>query len=547
MRAAGYIRVSTAEQADKGWNLGEDRRLIEARCESEGWELVEIYDDGGRQGDDPDRPGLRALLDSLGDLDVVLMRSQDRISRDIGIWAVTSAALRAAGVRVETFSGPIDLESPAGEFMANVMASVGKFEKRQTGQRVKQAMQARAGMGLHPGGPAPYGYRWEDKALVTVPHEAGVVRRIYGDYVAGMGQRAVVRALNESRLPTRHGGQWQQSAVVRVLSSVLYTGKLEFKGEVMPGAHEAILSEGVWNRAQEIRTGALRRKGGRHPEGGHLLARGVLRCTCGSAMIPRKARAGVERDRYVCRGRIEHGQEFCSQPSIRRELVDEPFMAHLLDGYIDIEATQKRIEERTGSALTGAREALKDAEAELLRKQESIVRIERDYLDGKLPADDWTRFKARLADELEGAKRALQRAQEHVHETEEAGLLGDAEQVLLDHLAALKRAVTAQAGAAPDLAALRNVIGQMFEAVQLVAWEDGSHPLYGHDDLANASPRPRLAVKADGQRYWLFPKLRWSAVDTGTFKPTGQEIPVGSIPQYPPSVPNPFLCRYCWW
>ena len=68
MRAAGYIRVSTQEQATNGWNLDEDRKLIEARCEREGWELVAIHDDGGRQGDDPDRPGLGALLASLDEL-----------------------------------------------------------------------------------------------------------------------------------------------------------------------------------------------------------------------------------------------------------------------------------------------------------------------------------------------------------------------------------------------------------------------------------------------------------------------------------------------
>src|SRR5579871_2601287 len=115
MRAAGYIRVSTQEQAQQGWNLDEDRKLIEERCEAKGWELVEIFDDGGLQGDDPNRPGLLAMLDSLESFDVLVLRSQDRLSRDIGIWALASTALRTAGVKVETFTGPLDLESPAGE------------------------------------------------------------------------------------------------------------------------------------------------------------------------------------------------------------------------------------------------------------------------------------------------------------------------------------------------------------------------------------------------------------------------------------------------
>jgi site-specific DNA recombinase len=544
VRAAGYIRVSTQEQVDKGWNLDEDRKLIEARCEERGWELVAIFDDGGRQGDDPDRPGLRELLDTLDELDVVVLRSQDRISRDIGIWAVTSAALRAARVQLETFSGPIDLESPAGEFMANVMASVGKFEKRQTGQRVRQALSARASAGLHTGGQAPFGYAWRDKTLVVVPHEAEVVRRIYRDYISGMGQRAVVRALNEEGVPTRptptrSAARWYQSAITRVLSNVVYTGKLDFKGDVTDGSHHAIVSEEDWNRAQAIRTGALRRKGGRHPDGRHLLTRGILRCTCGSAMIPRKERVGVERERYVCGGRIEHGPAFCSQPSIRRELIDEPFLAHLLDGYIDIEATTRRIDERMASALTMAREALVQAEHDAASAEAKLARVRGHYQEGKIEAEDWAEQRRELTAGVAAAQEAVERARAHLREVEQGGVPNDAEQLLLEHLAAIKQAVTDGVGAAPDLAALRNVIGQMFESVELVRADEWPR-LQGQGFIpfcVDVGPVPTVADRADLAKtpnprsgrvetggYYLFPRLRWSSVDSA-FKPMRQAIP----------------------
>ncbi len=48
---------------------------------------------------------------------------------------------------------------------------------------------------------------------------------------------------------------------------------------------------------------------------------------------------------------------------------------------------------------------------------------------------------------------------------------------------------------------------------------------------------------ADDRGYWPLPTLRWSAVDTDTFKPIGQEMPVLWSGQYP----HGFLCRYCWW
>jgi hypothetical protein len=99
MRAAGYVRVSTEEQVKHGWNLDEDKQRIQELANAEGWELIELWDDGGLRGDNPDRPGLRAMLDSLGQFDVLVMRSLDRLSRDLFIYAQVRNALRDAGVQ----------------------------------------------------------------------------------------------------------------------------------------------------------------------------------------------------------------------------------------------------------------------------------------------------------------------------------------------------------------------------------------------------------------------------------------------------------------
>jgi site-specific DNA recombinase len=539
MKVAGYIRVSTDEQVKHGWNLAEDRELIRQRC-PEGAEL-EYFDDGGLQGDDETRPALLAMLNRLDEFELIIMRSQDRISRDPVIWGTAAKGFRAAGVRIDTFSGPIDLGTPQGRFSASVMAAVGKLEKEQIGQRVQQALGARARAGLHTGGAAPYGYTWEDKLLVIVEREAEIIRRIFTDYLNGRSQRAIIRSLNDSGVPTRHGGDWHQSAVSRILGDdgIVYTGKLRYKEEVLDGRHDAIITEEVWQKAQAISSDGHRRKGGRHADGAHLLTRGILRCPeCGSAMIPRKARPGVERERYVCHGRIAHPGS-CSQRSIRRELIDEPFLAHLLDGYIDLEAALKRIEERTASALTLAREALTQAKAELQRAEVRVARVRRGWQDGVLDDDDYREQWPEVQAERDAALAALQRAEEHASQTEDTGIVGDAEQILLDHLAALKRAVATGADAAHDLAALRNVIGQMFESVSLTAWDEGIALAFG--DGAGPSARPRVPVT--GRGYWLLPKLRWSAVDADTFRPIGQEIPVPEWQSYP----HGFLCRYCWW
>jgi site-specific DNA recombinase len=551
MRAAGYVRVSTVEQAENGLNLREDRERIREKCEAEGWELIEVFEDAGMQGDDPDRPGLAALLDSLAGVDVVVLRSIERLARDPMILGLATNTFRAAGVRVESFvTGPIDIETPQGEFTSSLFAAIGKFEKRLTGQRVKQAMAARVRSGDLPGGHAPFGYAWAEKRLAIDPRAAQIVRRIFGEYATGVGQRGIVRALNEDGVPSATGGRWTQSAISRTLARAAYVGKLEVKDadgnlELLEGRHEAIIDNDLWSRVQAIRSGADGRKGGRQPEGKHLLTRGLLRCKCGSAMIPRKARPGIERERYVCAGRLADPSS-CSQQSIRRELIDAPLLAAVLTDYVDIEATRKRIEGRMTSALTSARQAVVEADRELAVNEGRTAKVKRGWQDEVIGDDEYAAQSAELTAEREAAQQALRQAVSRVQEIEQAGTQGDAEQALLDHLAQLKRAAATTTGQAPDLSALRNVLGDLFDRVQLVKGDDLS-PLatYDGDGLAPLDELPRA-----GDGYSLVPIVRGSALDAELEPvpremptPIGQATPVPVAQSYPPG----FFARYCWW
>jgi site-specific DNA recombinase len=537
MRAAGYVRVSTIEQQRHGWNLGEDRERILERADAEGWELVELFDDGGRQGDDLERPGLQALLASVeaGAVEVVILRDLDRLSRDRYIYALAVRTFDLAGVAVYEFDKP---EAVTFDLATDVRAAVAQDEKRKIGVRVKLARAGRERAGLVPGGTAPYGLRWQEKRLVQVPEQAAVVRRIFTDYASGMGQRAIVRAFAAEGIRSATGAPWHQSGVSRVLAQPLYAGRLR-NGE--DAEHEAIVGAELWERVQATRASASRRKGGRQADGGHLLVRGTLRGVCGAAMLPRKARPGVERERYVCAGRIAD-PDSCSQPSIRRECIDAPFLATLLDGYIDLDATRQRIAERAQSALVDGRQAAEQAEAELGRADARLAKVERGWQDEVIDDAEYARQRADLEAQREAASAALERAQEHVEHVEQVGVPGDVEQVVLDHLAALKRAVASGFGEAPNLEARRNVIGDLFAEVQLVRSHTFPGPGVNDGVIPWHHDTPVVDDEDGQQRYWLLLVLRASAVDAGTAKPIGQAMPVPVAQSYPPG----FLARYCW-
>lgn len=536
--------------------LSDGRKLAAER----GLQVVAEHQDEAASAYSGDRgPGLAKALAECerlsaehGSCALIVQRS-DRLARGDGKQARSLVEITLWAIKhdVELHSVQ-DPEILAGGDMALLMSAIGGLrgngESKVKAESVRKGMRRRAERGEWVGGHPPYGYasagRYEP--LSIVPAQAAVVRRIFADYATGVSQKALVRRLNEDKIPTATGAKWGQSRITRMLSQVAYIGKQTVKDDdgqrtrVLDATHEAIVDDDLWRRVQATRSGASRRKGGRHADGGHLLVRGVLRCRCGAAMIPRKARQGVERERYVCAGRIADPGS-CSQPSIRRERIDAPLLATLLDGYIDLEATQQRIEQRASTALAEARQAVADTESELARAEARLARVQRGWQDAVIDDAEYARQKADLDVERSGALAAAERAQAHADRIERmGGVGGDAEQALLEHLGKLKRAVGDGASTAPDLAALRNVIGDLFQEVQLVlggeypeAIADGVIPW--HDNVP--------AVADGDDRYWLLLVLRTAAVDDGTLKPIGQAMPVPAWQSYPEG----FLARYCWW
>lgn len=531
-RCVGYVRVSTDEQVRDGWNLNADRERIGEIAAAQGWDLIEVHDDEGRQGDDPDRPGLLAMLATLDECDVIVMRSMDRLSRDMGIYAMATTAIQHAGVRVETFTGPVDLASPEGELSGNVLAAIARFEKRQIGVRVRQAKAARAKAGGHPGGKRPYGYALVDtgrngshdkpiRELRPDPFERTVVVRMF-EMAEATSQRQIARILNAEGIPASKGGRWTQSTVARVLGSPLYVGKIRrtVNGawELHKGQHPAIVDEDLWKDVNKSRATPERRVGGRPLGSAHICTRGLLRCSCGSAMIP----VASYEDRpevYKCIGRRDHGPEFCRQSSVRRETVDEALLTELTSRYFDLDGTRDRLRDRLAQERPMAGAAVEDAERELLKVNADarLARIKRGWQEDVLDDDEYRSQVQEVESERQAAQAAVEQARTRVAAIEATGSTTDAEEALLRHLADLRQLVCGTVEQARDIEALRTVVRQLFERVTLVRWTW---------DTVDEIQAAGITAGRDGDLF-LIPKPRAGVIDWAGFpKLTINQVPV---------------------
>ena len=153
-RVVGYIRVSTADQGTNGAGLDAQRAAIEAECDRRGWQLIRIEEDV-LSGRTLRRPGLQRVLEACrsAEADGVVVAKLDRLSRSLVDFAGLLAEAQAGGWNLVALDLGVDLSTPSGEFLANIMASAAQWERRLIGLRTKEALAVRRAQGSHLSGP----------------------------------------------------------------------------------------------------------------------------------------------------------------------------------------------------------------------------------------------------------------------------------------------------------------------------------------------------------------------------------------------------------
>src|SRR4029450_2250406 len=85
MKAIGYIRVSTDEQADSGAGLEAQLRAIREEAGRRSWQLIEGFRDAASGKSLKGRPGLQGATQPLegGGADTLVVAKLDRLSRSL--------------------------------------------------------------------------------------------------------------------------------------------------------------------------------------------------------------------------------------------------------------------------------------------------------------------------------------------------------------------------------------------------------------------------------------------------------------------------------
>lgn len=204
-RVVGYVRVSTDRQGESGLGLQAQREAIERECAHRGWELAAIHEDVA-SGGSTSRPGLdAAILACLdGNAAGIVVAKLDRLSRSVIHFANLLEAATKDGWNIVALDFGLDLATPQGRLVANVLMSVAVWEREMIGLRTREALaQARAN-GVVLGRPS--GVSDELRARITQMRSSGMTYQNIAD------------VLNLAEVPTaQNGAEWYSSTIAAIL------------------------------------------------------------------------------------------------------------------------------------------------------------------------------------------------------------------------------------------------------------------------------------------------------------------------------------------
>ena len=149
------------------------------------------------------RPGWAQLCEMRRSREVseIVVWRLDRLGRTASGLTKLFDELNAEGVNLVSLKDSLDLSTPAGRLMANVLASVAQYETEVRGERVKAGIAAARANGKKWGGRRP-GVLYPDKlrAALTLHLEGMSVVGIAG--AVGMSRQWVHRMLKKAKIET---------------------------------------------------------------------------------------------------------------------------------------------------------------------------------------------------------------------------------------------------------------------------------------------------------------------------------------------------------
>ena len=432
-----YCRVSTDEQAEFGYSIDEQKRLLEEWCKANDYIIYKCYSDRGISGKNiKDRPALKELLSDAkaGKFDMVISWKINRVSRKLEDVLKIVNLLEKNNITFKSYSEPFETDTPAGRMQFQMMALIGEFERGTIAQNVKMGMIAKAKSGNWCGGRVlgydlvPNNSPEEEKKgknkLEINEKEAEIVRFIFNEYRKGKGYKAITNKMNKLGYKTKKGNNFSVGSIRDILTNPVYIGEIRYnvrqnwsekrRRNINPnpirvkGKHEAIIDRELWDKVQLILE-SKKGKPSRIYDGEYPLT-GILRCPkCGAGMVISRttntlADGTKKRIAYYCCGNWKNkGTSVCNSNTIRVDKANEYVfkkIEELVSNEAMIKAVVKYFNKERKDKVKPAKRLLGDIDKELEKLDKRKRKIFEAYEDDILTKEEFQTRKDELNEKI---------------------------------------------------------------------------------------------------------------------------------------------------
>ncbi|MFD3572836.1 recombinase family protein [Streptomyces sp. NPDC058644] len=452
----GYIRVSTYYEDKISPDI--QRAAINAWADRTNRRIVKWIEDLDISG----RTFKRKIMNGIKTV-------EEREARGIAVWrysrfgrsrhgnAVNLARLEQVGGRLESATESTDTSTAFGRLQMGMAFKFAEFESDRIGEVWAETREHRRAHGLPATGGQRWGYKWHRRVLdekgVLHPEwyepaeDLGLIALdLYERAADGQPMNSLTKWLGRNGYTGTRGKPWNQTGLTRYMDSGFPAGWLRYhpddcdcppadpEGNVhraalckkkvyMPGSHELIVKEDVWEEYQRRRKLASNKPAtNRAPA---YPTSGLVVCgRCGGATVAGggstygAGKVLIRKNGYVFRCSAHKDNATCDGVYILRAVVEDKVLERLAEWADEIEAEAAKLADQEAAnpkktkedpttpaaRLEAARKRLHDRLAEIeteLDRQTSLVSR------GIIPEDSYTRERDRLTTEQNSVTEEL--------------------------------------------------------------------------------------------------------------------------------------------
>ena len=299
-----YIRVSTDEQADKGYSQRNQEEMLRKYCGIHNIQIRQtIFEDHSAKTFN--RPEWKSLLLSLKKkrhvCDLVLFTKWDRFSRNAGDAYQMINVLRRLGAEPQAIEQPLDLSIPENKMMLAFYLAAPEVENDRRALNVFHGMRRARKEGRYMG-LAPLGYMNkadEQGRKFIAPREpqATILRWAFRELAKGVfNTEQVFKMAREKGLTSTKSLFWFAIRNPVYMGMIFVPKYKDEESRFVKGQHEGIVSEALFYEVQDVLDGRGRQYKKKVAAQEHLPLRGFLICPlCGKLLCGSSSRG---RTRY---------------------------------------------------------------------------------------------------------------------------------------------------------------------------------------------------------------------------------------------------------